>query len=90
MGSYDTVIVECPKCGEVVEFQSKAGDCMFNNYSLRSTLTQAPATVLADISNQAEKCSKGHTVRIHVTVIATPYTSPLEDQAEQEYKCPRH
>lgn len=35
MGMYDTVSVECPKCGVDVEFQSKAGRLLPERVSSR-------------------------------------------------------
>jgi RNase P subunit RPR2 len=32
MGSFDSVFVECSKCGNKIEFQSKAGDCKLKEY----------------------------------------------------------
>lgn len=35
MGCYDSVNIPCPTCGEMVEFQSKVGDCGLDTYHHR-------------------------------------------------------
>lgn len=52
MGMFDSVDVQCPKCESMIEFQSKAGECLLNNYSLYN----APPEVLEDISRDIEVC----------------------------------
>lgn len=32
MGMYDSLNVDCPKCGKELEFQSKSGACALYNY----------------------------------------------------------
>lgn len=44
MGMYDSVLMRC-KCGSIVEFQSKSGDCTMDSYEF----DYAPANVLAGI-----------------------------------------
>ena len=58
MGMFDTVLVSCPACEETLEFQSKAGVCLLNDYSLQS----APIEVLLDILEYGEEyCNKCQT-----------------------------
>lgn len=52
MGMFDSVMVPCPKCETPVEFQSKAGDCQMDRY----TLEDAPAELLLDIMNEPHYC----------------------------------
>ena len=52
MGVFDSVNVPCPNCGGGVEFQSKAGECYCNWY----TLDTAPAEILRDIVNGPQRC----------------------------------
>lgn len=57
MGMFDSVWVDCPRCGGKMEFQSKEGECYLNNYSL----DDAPIEVLRDIVNDPsyhEKCGQ--------------------------------
>ena len=66
---FDSVYVPCPRCGNRIEFQSKAGSCDGNEY----TLTDAPALVKADIARYPEQCKNcGVTVGFDVQVIAIP------------------
>ena len=49
MGCYDTVLVSCPRCGEVGYFQSKGGPCILADY----TLENAPQDVLSDVNRHS-------------------------------------
>lgn len=61
MGMFDSVYVDCPKCGTDIEFQSKAGDCILGTYNLNN----APQEILEDIEGDVEECHKcGETVKI--------------------------
>ena len=74
MGMYDSVYIECPKCGEQVEFQSKAGECDLTTYN-RFTV---PANIAMDIEQDIETCRNCNAkVRLHVqtTVILQPYVT---------------
>jgi hypothetical protein len=53
MGMFDSVIVCCPKCGENLEFQSKAGPCCLRTY----TINEVPTEIAADIDGDSEYCS---------------------------------
>jgi hypothetical protein len=48
MGMFDSLFVECPNCGNTIELQSKAGDCILASYNIDSV----PASVLADIAEK--------------------------------------
>jgi len=52
MGMFDTVRIKCPKCGEHIEEQSKAGDCMLNTYDLEN----APPALIQDVSGIEYEC----------------------------------
>ena len=54
MGMYDSVMVNCPKCGEEREFQSKSGDCFLEVY----TLENCPDDVMANV-NRHSPCRCG-------------------------------
>ena len=53
MGMFDTVYAECPKCSELVEFQSKAGVCEFKSYHINSV----PPEIASDIVGDYKYCS---------------------------------
>lgn len=55
MGMFDRVMVDCPNCGERVEFQSKAGECVLADFGVND----APVPVLMDIMNIPEHCDCG-------------------------------
>jgi len=50
---YDTVIATC-KCGCIIEFQSKAGECEFRYYPIDAV----PAEIARDLKGQSEVCPK--------------------------------
>jgi len=52
MGMFDSVWVKCPYCGDRVEFQSKAGQCLCNHY----VINNVPAPIAADIIGAVETC----------------------------------
>jgi hypothetical protein len=55
VGMYDTVMVPCPQCGALSEFQSKSGNCKLDEY----TLDEAPDVVLLDVNRHApHTCAK--------------------------------
>jgi len=55
MGMYDTVLVPCPRCGEIEQFQSKSGYCNMDVFQLN----KAPLEVLADVNRHAPlQCGK--------------------------------
>jgi len=49
MGMYDTVMVPCPLCGKLAEFQSKSGECLLRTYDLET----CPKDVLKDVNRHA-------------------------------------
>lgn len=55
MGLFDRVYVDCPNCGNQVEFQSKGGECDLVNFSL----DDAPIHVLMDMMNYPQECECG-------------------------------
>lgn len=52
MGSFDTVSINCPKCGYKSQTQSKAGSCSLNDY----TRWDAPPEILVDIARNPICC----------------------------------
>lgn len=69
MGVYDTVLVPCPKCGEVEQFQSKSGECLLDEY----TLEECPEDILLDVNRHSpytcEKCNTAFAVSIEEETI---------------------
>ena len=53
MGIFDSVYVDCPHCGNPVEFQSKADNAA---YMRRFTFLTAPDHILRDILHRPEHC----------------------------------
>lgn len=63
MGLYDSVIVNCPKCGEGHFFQSKSGECFLENY----TLENCPDNVLADVNRHSPyDCDCGTCIKVDI------------------------
>lgn len=60
MGCFDSVLVHCPQCQEIQEFQSKAGDCILKYYTAKDKI---PIEIVEDLQGESRKCSKGHNVR---------------------------
>ena len=56
MGMYDSVMVNCPQCGEEHEFQSKSRECLLDVY----TLENCPDDALANVNRHSPcKCDCG-------------------------------
>ncbi len=68
MGCFDSVLVKC-SCGEYLEFQSKADDCMMREY----TVNTMPERIAADLKNNAEQCACGN-----ICTIRTGFMAMLE------------
>jgi hypothetical protein len=60
MGLYDTVYVGCPKCGRVLDFQSKAGERKMCRYNGKTV----PANIATDVDKQVKTCDCGSRVKI--------------------------
>lgn len=58
MGLYDSVWVHCTNCGERIEFQSKAGECILAQY----TLDETPCGILIDIDGDYTFCPQCESV----------------------------
>lgn len=82
MGCYDIVMVPCPNCKELSDFQSKGGDCTMSEYTLKN----APADVLMDVNRHSPyTCSKCGTkyrveveVRVHAQSVVQEENSDIE------------
>ena len=74
MGMFDSVYVECPHCGEKVEFQSKAGDC----YLATIDQEEVPIEIANDIVGDTiycERCDGRFT--LHILTKLPPRTVPI-------------
>ena len=58
MSCYDIVKIPCPKCGELVEAQTKSGECNQKEYLGGG----APARLLAELDEEVFKCSNCESV----------------------------
>jgi len=65
MGMFDSLYVDCPKCGKRIEFQSKAGRCHMDEY----TLSNCPPHIGGDLIGETRSCECGHKVTIRGAVI---------------------
>ena len=81
MGCFDSVMVPCPECGELTEFQTKAGECLLTEYSFED----APAALLVDVVNETHRCKNGH--RFYLKLIAKPYVIPVKGDYKNEDDC---
>jgi len=52
MGSFDTLHVYCPSCGEQLSFQSKAHFCQLNQYTVRDV----PPAIAGDLDGEVQNC----------------------------------
>jgi hypothetical protein len=69
MGMFDSFWHPC-RCGEDVEFQSKAGECALHDYRLGSN--PPPPAVAGDLNGQSSTCRNcGRTMHITAQVILT-------------------
>ncbi len=63
MGMYDTVIVNCPKCGAENDFQTKSGECILAEY----TLENCPDDVMVDVNRHSPcQCDCGASFEVDV------------------------
>ena len=68
MGCYDTLRVRCPKCASPIDFQTKAGDCRLERYSVRNV----PPNIAGALDGESGACDAcGHVVQLHVQTIVT-------------------
>lgn len=75
MGMYDRVFIPCIECGRRVEFQSKAGDCLLNSY----TIKDIPPEIAGDLDGEKVVCECGTIISIEtqftINVIANKEAS---------------
>lgn len=78
MGMFDSVMVPCPKCTKLVEFQSKAGECNLSKYHVNSV----PAEIAVDINGDTENCENcGYLIKLSANVprISMQVTNETEE-----------
>lgn len=56
MGMYDCVMIPCPKCGVVEEFQSKTGEQKLNVYHLYDATKEVFNGITDDFPYQCSIC----------------------------------
>lgn len=61
---YDSVIVECYRCGYEIELQSNSGECEYRTYGIHD----APLDVLASLKDEVFECECGkkYMLKVHV------------------------
>ena len=69
---YDVVEFPCPRCGKLVDFQSKGGRCELQHYAV----ADAPSEVLADADRHDQTCS-GCGLRFGLKVTMTVRVDPV-------------
>jgi len=78
MGCFDTVLIDCPNCGEEYEAQSKGGECTLSYY----TLENCPMDVLEDVNRHApftcDNCKTKFKVEFKTKIIRQIETSVVE------------
>jgi hypothetical protein len=68
MGMFDRVNVTCPRCGGLVEFQSKAGACVLADYGPGN----APPAIMEDLDGEVghcEDCGTSHLLKIEEVTV---------------------
>ena len=76
MGCYDTVKMHCPKCGEIYNVQSKAGNCALDIYDLAS----CPDEILYDIAHASPFICDNCGATFHLRPTVMPYLELKEDK----------
>lgn len=57
-GMYDSIIADCPKCGEKMELQSKSGACLLDRYDINL----CPVEVSIGLNGDMWKCQFCNTI----------------------------
>jgi len=65
MGLFDSVFAFCPQCGHRLEFQSKAGECRMDSFSLHDV----PPVIAGELNGALETCKCGITWRFVTTTV---------------------
>jgi len=51
MGLFDIIFVKCPSCEEILEFQSKGGECVLEKYTKKMSLGKSYYLLLEILLN---------------------------------------
>lgn len=63
MGCFDSVYVGCKRCGNTLEFQSKADDCCQMAYNLST----CPPKIVTDLDGEIQECPRcGLKTKLHL------------------------
>lgn len=91
MGMFDTIVIECPNCGNEIECQSKSGDCTLKRMSLGRACEKGDEA-LFDINRHAphvcDKCAREWVVKVKMMAIATIVRASdyvEEDEEDEEF-----
>ena len=76
MGMYDSVLFHCPNCNEIVEVQSKAGDCVLSSIPGSRVPQEIALSLLEDSGVYCESCDAHLTIQKKVELV--PVTVALE------------
>jgi hypothetical protein len=63
MGMYDTIFMECPKCGEMNEEQTKWGPCRLHEYTIDDASPDAIEKFVQD-PVKCRSCGKKYIVKM--------------------------
>ena len=64
---FDTILVNCPKCGTEDNFQTKGGDCLLDVWKLADAPKIALANVNRHAPNTCRKCGAVFQVELEPT-----------------------
>ena len=69
MGMFDSLYVICPECKNLIEFQSKAGCCCLQTYSIDDCPPEV-LIALKDESGICPNCSRVVTIKVDYSIKA--------------------
>ena len=76
MGMFDSVMAKCPDCGELVEFQSKAGHCDLVEYKTY----EVPTEIAIDICGDEVACKGCGTIVKLITPAQCKHVSMIVER----------
>jgi predicted RNA-binding Zn-ribbon protein involved in translation (DUF1610 family) len=86
MGSYNTVTFRCPKCGQRIKEQSKAGSCFFKT----DIIHEAELADVAEIAERSArqkiicpKCGVKIGIIVRYLVCIDEYLDPAEEDDDE-------
>lgn len=75
MGMFDSVFGSCPHCHKIVEMQSKAGDCLCNEYDIYNvpvTIAKSLENNKTDYNTTCEHCGGRFTLKLLANIDKIP------------------